>query len=91
MPLLKQGLIVRELMLRQSSVCKKSGWAYGYIAANNKKKKTWLTNTALERELKKDEKARKQLEKKRLEEADKESIMFHNPFGINDESRPNLD
>jgi len=91
-PLLKQGLVIRELMLRQSSICKKSGWAYGYTAVNNrKKKKTWLTNTALERELKKDEKARQQLEKKRLEEADKEPIMFHNPFGIKNESRPTLD
>ena len=35
-PLLKQGLIKRELMLRQSSICKKSGWAYGYYVTERK-------------------------------------------------------
>lgn len=39
MPLLEQGIIERELMLRQSSICKKLGWAYGYYVANKKIKK----------------------------------------------------
>jgi predicted transcriptional regulator len=39
MPLLEQGLIERELMLRQSSICKKLGWAYGYCVADKKMKK----------------------------------------------------
>lgn len=38
-PLLKQGLIKRELMLRQSSICKKSGWAYGYYVTERKIKR----------------------------------------------------
>lgn len=38
-PLLEQGLIERELMLRQSSICKKLGWAYGYCVADKKMKK----------------------------------------------------
>jgi predicted transcriptional regulator len=39
MPLLDQGVIERELMLRQSSICKKLGWAYGYCVADKKMKK----------------------------------------------------
>ena len=39
MPLLEQGIIERELMLRQSSICKKLGWAYGYCVVNKKPKK----------------------------------------------------
>ena len=38
MPLLEQGIIERELMLRQSSICKKSGWAYGYYITERKDK-----------------------------------------------------
>ena len=38
MPLLEQGIIERELMLRQSSICKKSGWAYGYYTIEKKDK-----------------------------------------------------
>lgn len=38
-PLIDQGKVQRELMLRQSSICKKSGWAYGYYATNKKPKK----------------------------------------------------
>jgi len=78
-PLLEQGLIERELMLRQSSICKKLGWAYGYYTTKGKKR----TIKALEKELKKDEKARKEFEEKRLEEAaGKESINYHNPFNM---------
>ena len=36
MPLLDQGLIKRELIKRQSSICKKSGWAYGYYVTERK-------------------------------------------------------
>jgi predicted transcriptional regulator len=39
MPLLEQGIIERELTLRQSSICKKLGWAYGYCVADKKMKK----------------------------------------------------
>jgi len=39
MPLLEQGIIERELMLRQSSICKKLGWAYAYCVADKKMKK----------------------------------------------------
>ena len=38
-PLLEQGVIERELTLRQSSICKKLGWAYGYCVADKKMKK----------------------------------------------------
>ena len=38
MPLLDQGLIKRELIKRQSSICKKSGWAYGYVVTERKDK-----------------------------------------------------
>ena len=38
MPLLDQGLIKRELIKRQSSICKKLGWAYGYLAVDTKYK-----------------------------------------------------
>jgi len=38
MPLLDQGLIKRELIKRQSSICKKSGWAYGYCITERKDK-----------------------------------------------------
>jgi predicted transcriptional regulator len=38
MPLLEQGVIERELMLRQSSICKKLGWAYGYYVTERKDK-----------------------------------------------------
>ena len=37
-PLLDQGLIKRELVKRQSSICKKSGWAYGYYVTERKTK-----------------------------------------------------
>jgi predicted transcriptional regulator len=39
MPLLEQGIIERELMLRQSSICKKLGWAYAYCIADKRMKK----------------------------------------------------
>ena len=39
MPLLEQGIIERELMLRQSSICKRLGWAYAYCVADKKIKK----------------------------------------------------
>lgn len=39
MPLLEQGVIKRELMLRQSSICKKLGWAYAYCITDKKMKK----------------------------------------------------
>lgn len=38
MPLLEEGLIVREREFRQSSVCKKLGWAYVYYAAEKRNK-----------------------------------------------------
>ena len=38
MPLLDQGLIKRELVRRQSAICKKSGWAFGYVAIDVKPK-----------------------------------------------------
>ena len=38
MPLLDQGLIKRELMKRQSVVCNKPGWAYGYVVAEREVK-----------------------------------------------------
>jgi predicted transcriptional regulator len=38
MPLLEEGKVQRELMLRQSSICKKLGWAYGYYATERKDK-----------------------------------------------------
>ena len=38
MPLLEQGIIERELMLRQSSICKRLGWAYGYYTTEKKDK-----------------------------------------------------
>jgi len=40
MPLLEQGVIERERVLRQSSICKKLGWAYVYSATEKKIKKT---------------------------------------------------
>ena len=39
MPLLEQGVIERELMLRQSSICKRLGWAYAYCITDKKMKK----------------------------------------------------
>jgi len=38
MPLLEQGKVQRELMLRQSVICNKLGWAYGYYATERKDK-----------------------------------------------------
>lgn len=38
MPLLDQGLIKRELVKRQSSICRKSGWAFGYVVTERKVK-----------------------------------------------------
>ena len=38
MPLLDQGLIKRELMKRQSVVCNKPGWAYGYVVTEREVK-----------------------------------------------------
>jgi len=38
MPLLEEGVIVREREFRQSSVCKKFGWAYVYYAAERRNK-----------------------------------------------------
>lgn len=37
-PLLEQGKVTRERMLRQSSICKKAGWAYVYYATERKDK-----------------------------------------------------
>lgn len=51
MPLLDQGLIKRELVKRQSSICKKSGWAYAYcVADKNLKKPIKKKNLILEEE-----------------------------------------
>ena len=36
MPLLDQGLIKRELIKRQSVICNKPGWAYGYCVTERK-------------------------------------------------------
>jgi predicted transcriptional regulator len=38
MPLLDQGLIKRELVKRQSSICRKSGWAFGYVVTEREAK-----------------------------------------------------
>jgi predicted transcriptional regulator len=38
MPLLEEGLIVREREFRQSSVCNKLGWAYVYYDAEKRNK-----------------------------------------------------
>jgi predicted ArsR family transcriptional regulator len=37
-PLIDQGKVQRELMLRQSVICNKLGWAYGYYATERKDK-----------------------------------------------------
>lgn len=38
MPLLDQGLIKRELVKRQSSICRRPGWAYGYVVTEREVK-----------------------------------------------------
>ena len=50
MPLLDQGLIQRELVKQQSSICKKPGWAYGYVANKTHKKPTKRKNLMIEEE-----------------------------------------
>jgi hypothetical protein len=41
-------VIERELMLRQSSICKKLGWAYAYCIADKRMKKPIKKNLILE-------------------------------------------
>ncbi len=85
-PLLEQGVVKRDLILRRSSLCNKSGWAYGYVATDAKKANPLLVGKksikAIERELKKDERAREAAQKKRQETKDAATIAFHDPFGL---------